>query len=148
AGTATTTSTSVCIEPFTLSVTGISTGNGITYQWQQSVDSLVWTDISGATGITLTKSQVGTHWYRLVTTCAMSSTAATSTPVKIISPTPVHGIFTINNTQPTGVNNNFNNFNDAYNFIKCGIDGQVTFHVETGTGTYNEQLIMTPIPGA
>jgi gliding motility-associated-like protein len=147
AGTATSTSTTVCIEPFTLSVTGISTGNGITYKWQQSADSLVWTDIPGATGITLTKSQVGTHWYRLVTTCAMSSTSANSTPVKVISPVPVHGIFTINNTQPTS-GTNFKSFNDAYNFIKCGIDGPVTFNVETGTGTYNEQLIMSAIPGA
>ncbi|MFL5743061.1 MAG: gliding motility-associated C-terminal domain-containing protein [Niastella sp.] len=147
AGTTTTSSSTVCVEPFTLGVTGISTGNGITYQWQESVDSLVWTNITGATGISLTKSQVGTHWYRLVTTCTLSSTSANSTAVKVISPTPVHGIFNINNTQPT-TGNNFNNFNDAYNFIKCGIDGQVTFNVQTGTGTYNEQLIMTAIPGA
>jgi trimeric autotransporter adhesin len=148
AGTATTSSSTVCVEPFTLGVTGISTGNGITYQWQQSVDSLVWTDITGAISISLTKSQVGTHWYRLVTNCTISNTSANSSAVKVISPTPVHGIFTINNTQPTNGTTVFNNFNDAYNFIKCGIDGQVIFNVETGTGTYNEQLIMTAIPGA
>jgi hypothetical protein len=146
-GAAASTATTVCVEPFTLSVTGISTGNGITYQWQESLDSLTWTNISGATGISLTKSQVGTHWYRLVTSCTLSSTSANATPVKVISPTPVHGIFTINNTQTTN-NNVFNNFNDAYNFIKCGIDGPVTFNVETGTGAYNEQLIMTAVPGA
>lgn len=146
-GTAVSTTNTVCVEPFTLSATGISTGNGITYQWQHSTDSLTWTNITGATGLSLTTSQVGTHWYRLVTTCGLSSTSANSTPVKVISPTPVHGVFTINNQKPN-VLPNFINFNDAYNHIKCGIDGWVRFDVETGTGTYNEQLIMTAIPGA
>ncbi len=66
---------------------------------------------------------------------------------KSIFTVPVHGTFTINNTLPTG-GTNFNNFNDAYNYIKCGIDDDVLFNVETGTGTYNEQLIMIAVPGA
>lgn len=147
AGNATASATTVCIEPFTISATGISTGNGISYQWEQSTDSLVWTPVSGATNISHTTSQVGTHWYRLVTTCALSSTSVNSIPVKVISPTPVSGVFEIDNTLPTsGIN--FNSFNDAYNHIKCGINGPVIFNVKTGTGTYNEQLIMTSIPGA
>jgi hypothetical protein len=146
-GTAVSSVSTVCVEPFTLSTTGISTGNGITYQWQQSADSTNWSNIPGATNISYTASQVGTHWYRLVTSCAISSTVANSIPVKVISPIPVHGDFTINNTLPTALPN-FNNFNDAYNYIKCGIDGAVKFKVETGTGTYNEQLIMTAVPGA
>lgn len=146
-GTAVSNISTVCVEPFTLSATGISTGNGITYQWQSSLDSLAWTDIPVATGISLTTSQVGTHWYRLVTTCTLSSTSSNSATAKVISPTPVHGVFTINNQKANQLPN-FINFNDAYNHIKCGIDGWVRFEVETGTGTYNEQLIMTPIPGA
>jgi trimeric autotransporter adhesin len=146
-GTTVTTSSSVCVEPFTVSTTGISTGNGITYQWQQSVDSLTWNNIPGGTNISHTTTQVGTHWYRLVTTCTVSSTSANSIPVKVISPLPVNGIFTINNTKPNTLPN-FNSFNDAYNYIKCGIDGWVRFDVETGTGTYNEQLTMTSVPGA
>jgi trimeric autotransporter adhesin len=146
-GSATATATTVCTEPFTISATGFSTGNGLTYQWQQSTDSLVWTDITGATDFTHNVSQVGTHWYRLVTNCTLSGTSASSTPVKVFSPVPVHGTFTINNTLPTG-GTNFNKFGDAYDYIKCGIDGPVVFNVETGTGTYNEQLIMTAVPGA
>jgi gliding motility-associated-like protein len=147
AGTAVTTTSTVCVEPFTVSASGISTGNGITYQWQQSVDSLTWNNIPGATGISYTTSQVGTHWYRLVTSCTLGSTSANSTPVKVISPIPVHGTFTINNTQSTG-SGNFASFNEAYDYIKCGIDGPVLFNVQTGTGTYNEQLSMISVPGA
>lgn len=146
-GTAASSTSTVCVEPFTLTAAGISTGNGITYQWQQSTDSTVWTNIPGATSLSYTTSQVGTHWYRLVTTCAVSGATATTNGVKVISPTLVHGVFTINNTQPTGLGN-FNTFNDAYQYIKCGIDSTVLFNVQTGTGTYNEQLIMSAIPGA
>ncbi|HEX6429116.1 MAG TPA: hypothetical protein VF008_15575, partial [Niastella sp.] len=146
-GTTITTSSTVCIEPFTLSTSGISTGNGITYQWQESVDSLTWNNIPGATNISHTTAQVGTHWYRLVTLCAVSSLSANSTPVKVISPTPVSGVFTIDNSQLPG-NGNFTTFNDAYDHIKCGINGPVTFNVHTGTGTYNEQLTMISVPGA
>ncbi|THU40431.1 T9SS type B sorting domain-containing protein [Niastella caeni] len=147
AGTAVTTNSTVCIEPFTVSATGISTGNGITYQWQKSTDSVTWNNISGATAISYTTSQVGTHWYRLVTTCTISSTSANAAPVKVVSPTPVNGTFTINNNQLPG-NGNFTSFNAAYDYIKCGIDGPVTFNVHTGTGTYNEQLTMIAVPGA
>lgn len=147
AGTTVTSSGTVCIEPFTLSVSGISTGNGITYQWQQSTDSLSWNNIPGATSLTLTTTQVGTHWYRLVTNCTISGTSANATPVKVISPSPVSGAFTINNALPTG-GINFASFNDAYNYIRCGINGPVVFNVSAGTGVYNEQLIMTPVPGS
>jgi gliding motility-associated-like protein len=147
AGTTVTSSGTVCIEPFTLSVTGISTGNGITYQWQQSTDSVTWTNIPGATAITLTTTQVGSHWYRLVTNCSISGQSANATSVKVVSPGAVSGTFTINNALPTG-SGNFASFNDAYNYIKCGINGPVIFNVSAGTGVYNEQLIMTPVPGS
>ena len=146
-GTAVSSVSTVCVEPFTVSATGVSTGNGITYQWQQSVDSVTWTNITGATGLSYTSTQVGTHFYRLVTTCTLTGTSANSAGVKIISPLPVHGVFTIDNTLPTG-GINFASFNDAYQFIKCGIDSAVLFNVKTGTGLYNEQLIMSAIPGA
>ena len=37
---------------------------------------------------------------------------------------------------------NFQTFNDAYNFIKCGITGPVIFNVSPGSGPYNEQVII------
>jgi|GEM_PF-230548 len=146
-GTATSSVTYVCSEPFTLGIVGISTGNGLTYQWQVSSDSTTWTDIPGATNFNHTLTQVGTSWYRMKVYCSFSDSSAVSEPVKVISPTPVHGTFTINNAQPTG-GTNFNTFNEAYEFIKCGIDGPVVFNVLAGAGPYEEQLIMRAVPGA
>jgi gliding motility-associated-like protein len=146
AGNTVATTTTACRQPFTLSVTGISTGNGLSYQWQVSTDNTTWTDIPNATGFTLTTTQIVTHWYRLVTTCNLSGLSASSVAVQVVSPAPVQGNYTINNASATG-NGNFQTFNDAYNFIKCGISGPVLFDVQSGTGPYNEQLIMEDVPG-
>ena len=59
----------------------------------------------------------------------------------------VSGTFTINNALPTG-GSNFNSFNDAYNYIKCGINGPVIFNVDAASGPYTEQLIIDPVSGA
>lgn len=150
-GTAVSSSTTVCTEPFKVSATGISTGNGLTYQWQRSTDNTNWSYTSAAdTGLAMTTTQIGTTWYRIIATCSLSGLSDTSAAVQVISPTPVSGLFyTIDNHFPTG-GLNFNSFNDAYNFIRCGINGPVLFTVKTGVNNdpYNEQLIMDPIPGA
>ncbi len=149
AGTAVTSSAMVCTEPFTLSLTGSGTAAGLLYQWQSSTDNATWTDIPGATTFNYTTSQVGTTYYRAVVTCTFSTLSGTSTSVQVVSPTPVSGTFTINNANPTNIpTGTFNNFNDAYDYIKCGINGPVVFNVQTGTGQYTEQLIMNPVPGA
>ncbi|MFL5743549.1 MAG: hypothetical protein ACJ751_02710, partial [Niastella sp.] len=56
--------------------------------------------------------------------------------------------YTIDRTAPAGTPRTFASFNDAYNFIKNGIDSAVVFNVAPNTGPYNEQLIMAPVPGA
>jgi len=61
---------------------------------------------------------------------------------------PVHGVYTIDKTAASGTPQTFTSFNDAYNYIKCGIDSAVVFNVAPNTGPYNEQLIMAPVPGA
>lgn len=148
-GTAQASVTNACVDPFTLSVTGASSGNGIGYQWQSSTNGTTWTNIPGANGLNYTTTQIGTTFYRLVVSCAFSGTSVNSTSVQVISPVPAAGTYTINNAAPTDVPaRTFNNFNDAYNHIKCGISAPVIFNVLTGTGPYNEQLIMTPVPGA
>jgi gliding motility-associated-like protein len=148
-GTTASTLTNVCTEFFTLSVTGASSGNGISYQWQRSTDNgNTWTNITGANALTYTTNQFTTTQYRLLTTCSFSAASATSTPVQVTSPVAAAGIYTIDNTFATNIPaRTFNNFNDAYNFIKCGINASVLFNVQTGTGPYNEQLIMTAVPG-
>jgi len=151
AGTTVSSANAVCSEQFTLRLQGSTSGSGITYQWQRSTDGTTWSDITGATGFTYTTAQTGTTWYRALVACG--SEISSSIPVQVISPSLVRGTFRINNELPTNVAaRTFNNFNDAYNHIKCGIDSAVVFLVQDNAnrpvGVYNEQLIMAPVPGA
>jgi len=144
-GTVSSTALTACLGvPFTLSLSGGTGGTGQTYQWQISTDNIVWTDIPGATSATLTTSQTSSNYYRCIVTCGAS---VTSNSQLITTPNAVSGTFTINSALPTG-GTNFNDFNDAYDYIKCGINGPVIFNVDPASGPYNEQLIMTPVPGA
>jgi len=148
AGTASSDKSFVCIgESFQLSVSGADVATGITYQWQSSPDNTVWTDIPGASGLTYTASQSATSYYRCVVTCTNGGASSSSTSVQVTSPLAVSGTFTINNGLPTG-GTNFASFNDAYNYIKCGINGPVVFNVDPASGPYTEQLILEPVSGA
>ena len=145
AGTVSSTALNACLnEPFTLSLSGSTGGTGQTYQWQISTDNINWTNILGATSASHATSQVATNYYRCIVTCGVS---ATSNSQIITTAAAVSGTFTINSALPTG-GINFQSFNDAYNYIKCGINAPVIFNVDPASGPYNEQLIMTPVPGA
>lgn len=73
-GSAASTSLSVCNSTsFVLSVTGASTGAGLTYQWQSSPDNATWSNISGATGETFATTQTAMTYYRRQITCSGSS---------------------------------------------------------------------------
>nr|HPH86417.1 right-handed parallel beta-helix repeat-containing protein [Ferruginibacter sp.] len=144
-GTVSSSASSACLNvPFTLSSTGGTGGTGQTYQWQESTDNVNFTNITGATSPSLTTSQTTTHFYQLVVTCGVS---VNSNSVQVNTAAGVGGTFTINSILPTG-GTNFQTFNEAYDFIKCGINAPVVFNVDPASGPYNEQLIMTPVPGA
>ena len=148
AGTATSSVSVACPKvPFKLSLSAPAV-MGLTYQWQYSNDNITWTNIVGATKDTVSVSLTTTTYYRSVVTCSISNQSATSASVTV-SPTPaVSGTFTIDNSLVTPGPGQFKTFNDAYNYIKCGINGPVVFNV-VNTGTpYNEQLIMTEVLGA
>jgi gliding motility-associated-like protein len=84
AGTSAISSSSGCASTsFNLSASGITSGTGITYQWQSSPTGLAgsWTSIGGATASTLTTSAPTTTYYRLVTTCTNSGLSANSSSV-------------------------------------------------------------------
>jgi gliding motility-associated-like protein len=148
AGTTVTTATTVCGgNSFTLSLTGNTAATGLTYQWQSSADNTTWTDIPGANAAFLNKTQTLSTYYRCVVTCTGSASSDNATAVQVVSPALVHGWFTIDKNSPAG-NGNFTSFNAAYDYIKCGIDGPVVFNVAPGSGTYDEQLIITPVNGA
>ncbi len=150
AGTATSTApANVCAGvPFTLSVTGQTDANLLTYQWEASTDGgATWTPIAGANTITYVATQNTTTIYRLRITCTNGGAFANSATVTVTSPPIPNGVYTINKNNatdwPTGTN--FNSFAVAYASMSCGVGGPVTFNVVAGTGPYNEQLIMLPI---
>ncbi len=143
-GIATSSATNTCLgQTFTLKTTGVTVASGLTFHWQSSPDNLTWTNIPGATGFVYTGSQQVTSYYRFTASCG-NNTASTAS-LLITSPPLVSGTFTINNLAPAG-GTNFQNFNDAYTYLKCGINGPVVFNVLNGP--YNEQLAMTTVAGA
>jgi gliding motility-associated-like protein len=145
-GTVTASSNPVCLNtPFTLSLTGATGGTGQTYQWQSSPNNSTWTDVPGATNATLTTTQSVSTYYRVRLTCGSSTVTGSSLLVN--TPAAVSGNYTINAIDPPSATN-FQSFNAAYNFVRCGIDGPVVFNVAPNSGPYNEQLLMTEIPGA
>ncbi len=147
-GTATVNTNTVCLnQKFNLSVTGGTVASGLKYQWQRSADNVSWTNIPNDTSAMATESQTVTAYYRCVVTCVGSGLSAASNAVQVTSPALVQGNFTINKNLPTG-NGNFASFNEAYNFLKCGISGAVVFDVTAGSGTYTEQLMFNAVPGA
>lgn len=127
-----------------LSVRGGDLGTGLTYQWQGSPDNTNWINLPGATANKVIVTQTGDTWYRLVSTCGTGNNASPGILIHTLLPTA--GVFTINSAQPTG-GTNFKSFNDAYNAIKCGINGPVVFNVAASSGPYNEQLIINAISG-
>ncbi|GAA4325347.1 gliding motility-associated C-terminal domain-containing protein [Flaviaesturariibacter amylovorans] len=149
-GTATSSTAVVCLgTPFTLTPSGTSLATGLTYQWQSSPNNMdPWTDIAGGDVYSFTTTQLTTTYYRLKVTCTNAGGSSSfSSSVLVTSPAAVSGTFTINNALPTG-GTNFTSFNDAYNYIKCGISDDVIFNVAPGSGPYNERLEMIAVPGA
>lgn len=128
AGTTLSTQDSVCFNvPFTLSLTGTSTGSGITYQWISApTASGPWTPITGATNPTHTTTLTATTFYRCIVTC--SSQSDTSTIIQVIRRNLVNcyctsnatsttfgyiqnvTFNTINNTSPTGCGQQYTNY--------------------------------------
>jgi trimeric autotransporter adhesin len=58
----------------------------------------------------------------------------------------VSGTFTINSAVATG-SGNFQTFTDAVASLAGGVNGPVTFNVQTGSGPYNEQVVLSNITG-
>lgn len=67
---------------FTLSASGLTSGTGITYQWQSAPTATgPWTNIGGATATSFTTSATANTFYQLVTTCTNSGLSNTSSVV-------------------------------------------------------------------
>ncbi|NBU71418.1 MAG: fibronectin type III domain-containing protein, partial [Bacteroidetes bacterium] len=69
---------------FTLSATGLSTGMGLTYQWEYSTNGgQTWTVLSGAASSSTSLSHSVPTDYRLVTTCSNSGLSNYSSVVSV-----------------------------------------------------------------
>jgi hypothetical protein len=66
-----------------LSLSGVNSGTGQSYQWQQSANGINFTDIAGATGLTATAVVTGPTTYRCVVTCSGQSSNSTTVSVSI-----------------------------------------------------------------
>jgi Secretion system C-terminal sorting domain len=75
---------------FTLSVSGSSSGTGLSYNWQSSADGNTFTDINGATGATYSATQAVTTYYRRKITCSGVDAFSTSLQVNAGAPPPVY----------------------------------------------------------
>jgi len=96
-GTTVSTATPACSGVnFTLSLTGNTSGPGITYQWQSSVNGVDWTNITGATLATRAVSQTAITSYRCLVTCDGNSTPSTPILVNMEVPSNCHCIPTSN----------------------------------------------------
>ncbi|MCE7956110.1 MAG: hypothetical protein DYH00_10655, partial [Bacteroidetes bacterium CHB6] len=84
AGTTQLTPSTLCSgESFTASLSGASSGTGITYQWQSSSDNITYTDISGATSSSYNGTASAPDWYRCIVTCTNSSSTDTSVAAQL-----------------------------------------------------------------
>ncbi|MGX7668701.1 Ig-like domain-containing protein [Flavobacterium pedocola] len=68
----------------TLKLQNATVGNGVTYQWQSSVDGTNFTAISLANSATYTTNPTASLYYRCVVTCPFGPVSVTSTPVQVV----------------------------------------------------------------
>lgn len=90
AGTSTITAATGCPnQSITMTASGLSIGNGISYQWQSAPSATgPWSNITGATSISYTTATASTTFYRMVTACLYS---ASSNQSNVVSFTPTGG---------------------------------------------------------
>ncbi|MEI7919562.1 MAG: GEVED domain-containing protein, partial [bacterium] len=84
AGSTQSTATTVCSSTgFTLSMSNPSTGPGITYQWEISIDGTLYSSIVGATSATYTTTQSASSYYHCLVSCTNSGLSSYSSPIHI-----------------------------------------------------------------
>jgi gliding motility-associated-like protein len=136
----------LCSGPkISFSLTGHTPGNTQTYIWETSSSATTgYTAVTSATAYpSYDVTPTTTKYYRAAVTCG--GVTAYSTPVRVLVNTTLSaGTYTINNALPTG-GINFNSFKDAIIALGCGLTGPVVFNVTSGSGPYNEQVIVPQI---
>ena len=68
----------------TLTASGLTGGNGISYQWQSSTNNSTWSNIAGQTATTYaTTLPLGSMYYRITTTCSNSALSNNAPSVQL-----------------------------------------------------------------
>lgn len=130
-------------------------GSGQTFQWQYAATLAgPWSNV-GAPLLTpdTTINADTTGYYRVEIVCNGGTAVYTNPELLTVTPALKSAIYTIGD--PTNVpfvpgtaGGNFATFNDAKNAMQCGITGgPVVFNVASGSGPYNEQLVLGNIKG-
>ena len=83
AGTAIASTSSCSLCPVTLSLTGVTLADSLSYRWQRSADSISWTDIPGATTAPYTLTIYNSCFYRCRVTCIPTSSYDYSSGVHV-----------------------------------------------------------------
>lgn len=131
------------------SVTGATTGSGLTYQWQYSDNgSAPWTDIVGQNTETLSttaKSTLGTRYYRRAITCASTTSYSTSviytTQITYCTPSAVSSSYFIRRFSTTGGVANITNNGTGYTPGGYGnFTSQIASQVHLGTVNFSTQF--------
>ncbi len=135
-----------------LSLANVTSGSGVSYQWQSSTDNINWSDISSAINPTYTPTITTNIYFRCNVTC--SGATGTSNPVQItltyctpvISSVDGTGITNVSFGNSPSVSNTTGaesgNFGNYTSFIGGGILGNsITISITYSTGyTYGTKI--------
>ncbi len=131
-----------------LNLTGNSTGVGQSYEWESSPTDTPFVSTSLGTAAAtpaFATTVTANSWYRAKVVCGANAPVYTDAVQVTLNPSFPGGVYSINNTLPTG-GTNFNSFADAIAALNCGIAGPVTFEVVPGT-PYTETISIGDVAG-
>jgi hypothetical protein len=148
-GTATTVTNGACAgAAVALNVTGATTGQNVTYQWESSPINSNYQPLSTTSLSPMYMAYPMTStWYRCKVVCN-GGTPAYSTPVQVTISGAMSGTYTINANAPASATN-FISFAAATAALNCsGVSGPVTINVVPGSGPYTELVVFGDVPDA
>ena len=140
-----------------LSLANLTSGTGVTYQWQTASSSAgPWTNVAtGGTSATLNSTPTATTWYRCLVTC--SGNTGTSTPVQVTYVPICLPVYTsgtssgdlISNvaisgpgltwSNPTGTTNGTPSFVSYTNLPPVVMQAATTYSMTVTAGTFSNQ---------
>jgi hypothetical protein len=129
----------------TISLSGNSSGCGISYQWYSSPNNATWTIIAGATSSTYAATVNTSIYYHCVITCSNSGLSGTSTSIQctVTSPSPANdacasavSLGTVSTTTTTTGSNSCASADQSSSCHSPTENVWYTFTVPAGGGSY------------